>query len=479
MVALAGILLLVVMGFVLGSVIGQGRLSLGEVIGLSFPLGAAMTSFLVLLLDMVGPFSWNPWLILTQFFVLMVALLSLRKGCRYRSSFPRLFRSGSDLFVKGSYNALFWVVLLVVVYIEWLNFYTTMSYPTFDRDGVVAFDVVGYVLSHEQTLKGLSIFQAEENPFIHGPGSCIAYAPLFQIVYGYVYWAGWPTSKVVPALMFLSFLISLYFFGRRFMTPTSSILMTFAVLITPRMLEYSCYSLLNVMQTVYTTMGVLYIYLWRYRNRDEDGKPFLIMSAILFSAAVLSRLEAIVFPFAAGILLLFYVLRRRIKIKDLILWSLIILVPLAIWLCFQKISGLASVNFYITHLFWNADKAGQIAGGFIKNFGRSADYGWVFYYLFIAVIANLIFFKGERKKRLFLFYVILISMFVYGVMLYHVDYLWDTLDRVLYSSSMRFFLSFIPLAWFYIFESPLSQKFFLWLDSKLSISGVLSKNSGR
>lgn len=463
MLLFVNLLLLFLLGFSLLYLIAGNKLGWVEYMGLSLLVGMGQTGGVILLLDIFGGLPWRPWLTVSQLFLLLAWIGFPWK----RKTLFSLGKIRSVLGDRPTYNFLFVLVLCLVLIFEYMNFYSTVMLPPYDRDGIVAFDVVGYVLSNEQTLKGLSIYQPEENPFIHSPGSCIAYAPFFQFLYAYVYWSGAANSKWIPALIFLFFLISVYGFSRRYMSPTSAIIMVFLVMVSPKMFEYSSYLLLNVMQTAFSTMGVLYSMKW-LDSEAEDKKSYSLISAILFGISVFSRLESVAFPFAVGLCALYEVFRRRLSLRQISVWSVLVLFPLVVWMVFQKKSGLSTESFYVTHLFIDKGKFMEIVSGFIDNFENTLYYGNIFYISAAVVLISLIFFR-RSKKSLYLLFVSGMSVVIYGLMLYHVEYKWDSLTNVLAYSSMRFFFSFIPLLYFALFVCYPVYGFSRWLDKKLSM----------
>lgn len=458
------ILLFFLLGFFPLGLVSRSRLGLIELIGLSFLVGMGQTGLLILLFDFLGGISWTPWLTVSQVVLLSAWIFLIWKKKKW-SDVRRMRLTVGE---KPTYSVLFFIVLGLVLTFGYMNFYTSVTIPTFDRDGIVAFDVVGYVLSHEQTLQGLSLFQLEENPYINGAGSCKAYAPFFQFLFAYVYWAGAENSRWIPALVYASFLVALYGFSRRDLNPTAAIILVFAVMISPKMFEYSSYSLLNVMQTAFSSLGVLYSIKWFYSDASSRH-PFVVISAFLLGISVFSRLEAISFPMVVGIFALYQAIRRKISWKQLIIWCTIVLAPLIMWFIFQKISGLQTESFVISHFFLDRAKAVEIFHGFMNNFRNELYFGNIFPLSLVVLMVSLFSFR-KNASSLFLFFVVSASMIFYALMLYHVDYRWDTLANVLVYSSMRFFFSFIPLLWVAVFMCYPVSKCWEWIDNKLSFS---------
>ena len=444
------LILVYLVGFSLLFFLRERKLNFFEWVGLAFPLGLFQICLSVIFLDMLGSLPWNPWLWIME--ILLCAVWGIAGFKKHRNELCKTFSFQSFFLKPITINALFLAVMAFVLYISWMNFYNTLYYPTYDPDGKTAFDIVGYVMSKEHTIRNLSIFQAEENPFIHNPGSCIGYTPLLQISYAYVYWADAQTSKSIVALLFVSMMLVVYGAGRRSMGKTASILFVFAIISTPKLLEISSWSLTNVMLLVFSTMAVIYALLWINSGvGDEDRSFYKKISCILFAASIMVRIEGFVVPAVTGLILLWIVWgKRRMKFREVLLWGCGVLLPFIIWTFYQKAVGLSTESFFIAKPFWDFGKAVQIYSSFKQSFSYRLYYGFVFWYAIAACVASL-YFVYKKKDNLYGFVILFGSIFFYGLTLYHVDYVWDTLERVLADSSMRFFLLFVPIAWYGIF----------------------------
>ena len=114
-----------------------------------------------------------------------------------------------------------------------------MFFPPSDRDSLAAFDTLGFVAAQDHTYMRMSLFDADYNPSIHRAGGSIAYAPFVQMSYAYVYILGAETSKSIPALMYLFFVIAFYGILRRNTGKTVAALSTLFMMMAPEMLAFS------------------------------------------------------------------------------------------------------------------------------------------------------------------------------------------------------------------------------------------------
>ena len=215
-------------------------------------------------------------------FVLAAALVSALAVRRQKVL--EAFRRPIDL---NAFNFVWLLLLAFAVWMEYANFTKCMYFPVYDRDSLAAFDTMGFVAAQEHTYGAMSIFAGDYMPGMHGPGSPIAYFPLLQLAYAYVYALGAETSKIIPALMYLSFLVAFYAIVSRTTSRTAAMAATLLVLLTPEMTSFSSLSGTNTIQAVYASLGIIYVLTW-FANRDAK---YLGLGALLLACNVWSRVH--------------------------------------------------------------------------------------------------------------------------------------------------------------------------------------------
>lgn len=215
---------------------------------------------------------------------------------------------------------LVWVLLIILIgYCEYMNFSKCMFFPPSDRDSLAAFDTLGFVAAQDHTYMRMSLFDADYNPSIHRAGGSIAYAPFVQMSYAYVYILGAETSKSIPALMYLFFVIAFYGILRRNTGKTVAALSTLFMMMAPEMLAFSSLSTTNVMQAIFAGLGIAYTASWlRSRNDDE-----LYAGALLLGANMWCRNEGIVFIGAACVILLIDCIQPQELSKRIVLYRVV------------------------------------------------------------------------------------------------------------------------------------------------------------
>lgn len=289
---------------------------------------------------------------------------------------------------------------------------------------------------------------------------------MVQLAYAYVYSFGAETSKAIPAFFYLSFLVGFYGLCRRRFTHTASMLCLMGIILAPEMTAFASHSITNVMQACVASAGVVYVCLWTHTQRRSD----LWMGAILLAVNNWMRIEGIVFIGVAIVIMAIHALRIH-RYKSLLV-PLASLLPLVVWLLYSTTCGLTTDSAAITHLFWDPVKASKIAHGAWALTSSQSFYGWTFYAAALALVMSL-WFVVRRKDSLYLPLALVLSIVGYFVVLYQVDYKWDTVENVLSYSAKRFMFCYVPIAWYYFVSVYPVRRFFEWLERVCGIGYVL------
>jgi 4-amino-4-deoxy-L-arabinose transferase-like glycosyltransferase len=439
MILYTGIILASIAGFLFINLISS-KFTLNEKIGLSFLTGIFFVTLIMLLMDAVGiPLTRSSVLTGLSVFVAGLAIWTVyKRKTDFIKSVGKPFS-----FAFGDINAIWILFVVLTVYVEYLNFQKCMYWPPFDRDSLAGFETIGHIISQEHTLKGLSIFRQDYFAHIHGPGSYITYAPMVQLSYAFVYLLGAETSKIIPGLMYAFFLFSFYSVSKRVVRKTTAAIITFFVLLTPEMLGFSSLSMTNVIHAVYASLGIIYLTVWLRERQKRD----FYLSALLLAANGLCRMEGVVFIGAASCILFADTLSTK-NYRNFAVYILIAVSGFAIWNVFMKLNGIYAENIIIAKPFWNAQKATTIWNYMLNLYKSTTFYGVTFIVFVAGFILNLKLLI-RRRDNLYLLSVILLSMLFYIILLYQIDYKWDSIENVLSYSAKRFMFCFIPIIWYY------------------------------
>jgi hypothetical protein len=438
-----GLFLTALLGFVCVNCISV-KFTLIEKIGLSFPLGMALQVFLMLFIDQVG-IPLKPAALLGGEALLLAGLCFF--VYLYRKNAIETIRASVSLQSFKDVNLVWLFFILAIAYLEYMNFAKCLYFPPTDRDSLAGFETIGYIIAKEYTLKGLSIFDSAYMPSIHGSASYITYAPLVQLSYAYVYALGAETSKIIPGLMYLFFLLAFYGATSRAAGKTGAAIATFFMLLTPEMLAFSSLSMTNVIHALFASLSVIYMALW-FRGKEKKD---LLLCGMLLGGNILSRTEGIVFT-GAALFLLFVDAFRTKQYMGFLQNALFALVPLVYWTVYTKINGLYAESIAITSPFWDQEKASTILTYMWKLYKDTMYYGLSFIAFLVALVANA-WFLIRKRDNLYLLLAILLASLLYMLILYQIDYSWDTIENVLSFSAKRFMFCFIPLLWFFAFTN--------------------------
>lgn len=424
-----------------------------EQIGAAFPIGIGLQTLIMLVMDLIHLPLTRGSLITGA--VTLCVILCIALFVKLMMQHPHLKPDNGPR--VRQYNLVWLFFIGLIVYIEYMNFCKCIYIPTFDRDSLAGFDTIGYIIAQEHTFRGLSIFQADYIPDIHRAGSYIVYPPFVQLSYAFVYLLGAETSKIIPALMFLSFLFMFYGSLKRVIGATGAAIGTFFMLVTPEMIAFSSLSATNNIHAVFAASGMIYIALWLKYKEKKD----LYLATLLLGLNLLCRTEGLVFILAALLVLGIHAL----KYKD---WKNILIVALAFipglfWALYCKINGFYAESTTILHPFWDAEKAHTIWFYMKSHFTGTKYYGFTFVVLFFSTllnIRNLI----KKKDNWALLVMFVTAAVLYILILYHIEYKWDTIQNVLAFSAKRFLFCFVPIAWFI----ALSNQWMVWCWDKLT-----------
>lgn len=450
-----GLLLTFVFGLCLIACISK-HLTIVELLGLAFPIGIFAQTFLMVCMDGIGIRLRAGSVILATLLVLIGLAWIL---FRQRKS----LREGLKGCVQFNFPALNWawftgVAFLIAIIV--MNVSKTLYFPTFDTDSIRGFNIVGKAIAHEGTIKAMSLFTHEYyQDIMQRAGSYLTYMPLTQLSYAYVYMLGMETSKLINALMFISFVLAFYGVLRRFATPFLSIIVTVFCVLTPEMLAFSSLSGTNYIHAIYASLGIIYFVAW-WKNQKESS--LLWISAVLLMGNIWTRNEGLAFIGAACLLLLYHAIKTK-EYKRLIFYSALCLFPFILWQLFLKIHHLESTNVIIFKPFYDGAKLSLIFNEMWILFKSTQFYGITFLLFLIVLFCN-VWNIYKRKDSLSILLLIVLSWIFYTILIYQVDYLWDSLENVMRYSYKRFLFSFVPLLWFYIACNQNISKLFTTID---------------
>ena len=447
--------LVVIIGFLLLSRVDP-KASQAERWGFATPVGLGAVTLLMFAADWAGLSLTRPliWGILVVLLLGSVALLWPQ-----RKMFIGGFTKKPDF---TWINALWIVAFCVIAYMEYANLMKTLYFPAYDRDSLAGFDTIGFVAAQEHTFRGMSIFAGNYMPSIHGPGSYISYMPGLQLSYTLVYLMGAETSKAVPALLWLGFLLGLYGLSRRFFRTctgrtwggdTAAILVVLLLMFATEMVSFSSLSGTNVPQAVVAAPGLMYVVLWYRAHRSGDTSNFepttsLYIGCILLALSCWLRLEGFIFSFIAFCVVLVGVLLRPASLSlrqkvVLPLLPIVSLLPIVLFNVYTKVFALTAESTIIARPYWDGAKAQTVFDHAISLLCNTQYYGPAFALFVIALVLSIPLLCKGRGVMTYLAIVAAVAM--YFVVLYQIDYKWDTIENVLNYSAKRFLFCFVPM----------------------------------
>ena len=452
-----GLLLSFILGFSIISAISH-KFSILEKIGASFIVGIGTQTILMTILDILSIPLTITSIFSFSFVILFVALFFCYKTKNILTEQIKTY-SIKNINYK-QYTVLWFIVFIAVAYIAFLNWEKCIYFPTFDRDSIVGFDFMGRVIAHEHKM-GLSSYYLKYGDALKG-ASYVRYTPLVHLSYTYAYLLGAESSKIINALFFLSFTVTFYAALRHKLTPTLAILATLFTILVPEFIAFSSMSGTNVLHATYASLAI--IYAWLFFNTNK--KRYLGLSIVLSALNIWTRQEGIVFIAAIAFVLLIKAIKQK-QYKNFIYYSVLAISPFVFWLIYLKVLNLGSQGESMNLMpFWDTTKFNTI-----KDLGwwlvsNTTYYSLTFVAFGIAVLTS-IFFIIKKRENYELLVMFLISFFAFCVLIYQVEYNWDTLENVMNFSFKRFLFCFVPIAWAFTFTNPLMDKFNNWFNKML------------
>jgi hypothetical protein len=433
-----GLIITVLAGAGLALCISQ-RLKLVELLGLAFPLGMGVQTFLMVSLDWAGV-KLTAWTVIACTLAVIAAagvwLFLRRDGLKAWLAYVTAFT-----YPKISWAWLLCIAAIAVVAV--MNLTKTLYFPTFDTDSVRGYDLIGMAVGREGTIRQLSIFN-DPNYAMRSAASYITYPPYSQLAYAYVYMLGAVMSKIVNAMIFISFILLFYGALSRFATHFLTAAATLLAVVTPEMIGFSSMSGINFTHAMFASLGVIYFITWYYRKIPS----FLWLSAAMIMLNIWTRSEGPVFAAATCLVLLPVALRRR-QYKTLAAYTALCLAPFLFYTFFLKFNHLEAESVLITRPFWDGAKLGSILREEWALLTNSTYYGFTFVGVAVLSVSNAWHLWKRRDQAVTLLLMALVVLLC-TVLIYQLRLVWDSLEAIMRYSYKRLMFSFVPIAWFYI-----------------------------
>ena len=372
------------------------RQNLATTIGVSYPLGLGIFTFLMFLSNLAGiRFSLLNELILLITISVPLVLIKKRK-------IGEFFAESVHTFKNLHLSPVEKVILGVLAFVIISSFINTFYWPVHIWDSITLYDIRAHIFASTGFMKD-TFFDSYY----------LSYPLLTSLAHTLTYLAGGKYPQFLHSLFYLSLGVSFYGLVREFTSRKVGLLVTSILLITGPIFYHSLLSLTNLPFSVYLFTGATYVYLWDSRQtlRDKKNTGYLILSALLISLSTWTRSNE---PFWVAILLVvFLVSLYRKRFFDIITYSLFFFPIHEIWKVFQS-----SLN------GTGGSTAGEITGytKAIPSLFNIGNWGQVFIYLYknvvipwngifeVFILATISLFLLKKQKKLFLIFFITFSL---------------------------------------------------------------------
>ena len=360
------------------------------VIGVSYPLGIGIFTFLMFLTNIAGiRFSF-----INELILLLLVSIPLVLFCRGRMR--QFFIEVINGFKKLSLSPVEKVILGVLVFVIISSFINTFYWPVHIWDSITIYDIRAHIFASTGFMKD-TFFDSYY----------ISYPLLTSLAHTLTYLAGGRYQQFLHSLFYLSLGVSFYGLVREFVSRKVGLLSVFILLTTGPIFYHSLLSLTNLPFSVYLFTGAIYVYLWD--KKKQTG--YLILSALLVGLSTWTRS---VEPFWLAILLVVFIVSiYRKKVWNIAVFSLFFFPIREAWKVFQSsLNGIGAsttgeiVGYSKTlPTLFNLEKWGQVAIYLYKNVVTA--WGGIFWAFILATISL---FLLKKQKTFFLIFFITFSL---------------------------------------------------------------------
>ncbi len=435
-----------------------GKFSFLEILGFSFPVGLGVITIMMFLLDIVGvKLSVTSLLIIT---IVSIVLLNYRVFIKPGEVFSEIKSiSLKSFFCVGKFNIIWLVFAIAVILVLIAISIKSLYWPTTASDSLSSFDLYGRIIAIEGKMLNSLIYEKSV-------GWGAAYPPLYALSLAYSYIFGFEMSKIIPAMFFISFIISFYALLIKNGSSIAAIIATFFLILSPELLGQSAINTPSVPQAMYGSLGIIAILTWHQTKENR----YLLLSVLMLALNAWIRSEGIVYIGAAFLFYAYVQIPRKEYLKPLY-FLIITLLPFIIWQIFLKVNSDLMHQFVQAEILLkpriDAEYLRQIYIWTKTNFFHNIYFGITIYAFLGAVFINLIA-VYKKKDSLVKLALVLIPLFAYLLLLNQLKLNADSIVGIMKSSSKRFFIGIITLMWFYIVQVNPIKNLFIYLDVFLS-----------
>lgn len=449
MIAIIVFIGIFISGFIFSASLSK-KLPLFQKIGLAFPLGFGIYTLLMLIFNILH-IKFNITLLSISTLIISVLLLFFVIKIDGIKGIVKIDKDKLPPFKQINFS---WIVLFaILVYIVYGITMKSIFWPPAAYDTVTGYDYMAKVVASEGCFNN-SIFN------IVNPTASIrhSYPPYVSGSYAIPYMLGLNSSKISLVLISLSFLILIWSVIKEHSNQTLTMFFVVVLFTTPEFLAMTALSLTNFPQTIFASIGL--IYLFQYMENNDKSKFWL--SAVLLGFNIYTRVDGVVFILGGGAMLLFNMLKNKQltmpkKYISLTIYAGITLLPIVFWSVFKAINIDAvydSSNAFRKELFFDGEKLSVLTALVWKVLTSKQYYGYIMIFFIIALVLNA---RNIHKDKTALLIGLFTAFLIYFVLYYQMDndgakfnY---SISGMVNSSFKRGMFPFLPIMCYYMATS--------------------------
>jgi len=365
---------------------------------------------------------------------------------QYKYSFE--FRGINFLWLLGILGVSFLFLAITIKNLYWIP----ISYDT-----IAGYDLMAKIVASEGYIVSDWLFE-DSGKAISGSAHRLTYPFLLPGALALAYLSGAALSKIITSYLLFFFIFAFYGIQRRFLSPAAAILSLGFLLLSNEMYGHAAMIMTNLPQAMYLGIGTIALVVWLQKRE----RPYFWLAAIFLAFNLFTRSEGLILTGVIFSVLLWDILKSK-EWKDALRFSMTLFAPFILWQIFMLINGLGHAypgqSLLVKGIVTDSAKFKEILTHVSNIIPDVRFYGLSIYAFLLILIANL-YFTIRHKDQINLLYIILIGWIAYTLLFYQIDYQWDSLRNVMYYSYKRGMFCFLPLIWFYFFNSHLLKVFF-------------------
>ncbi|MFN8436931.1 MAG: hypothetical protein U0V72_04750 [Cytophagales bacterium] len=419
-------------------------------IGISFPIGIGITTFLGFIATLLG-LKYNLILLLVIQLVAISIIFFIQIKYSKQDIIPKFKPENreKELWV-------WWLIWGIILYLLYLAIQKGAYWPITEFDSVCGYDFSAKYLVKDGTFENEMM---KSRNFLNG--NRYLYPPFVACLDAYGYLCNLSNNHILMTVLYFSFLVTFYGISKNYTSIFLASMGTLLLMITPEMFAHATFSLANLPTALYSGLGM--IVLSQY-FKDRNNRT-LYFSILLTGLGLWCRTDSIVFYVLSVFLLALFTFFISKNWLNLVIFACLSILPYLMWNFFtSKILKVAASEGFIKTLAIDNEKIETISK-YVYEFAIIPHqlYAISFTIFWIFLILNL---KWIYKDIFSIAPLFIGSLILYAGLFYFIDgsKTGVSIKTYMEMALKRGLFTLVPLSWYFVITSPIWD--FLNIKSK-------------